>query len=653
MHESPLCFHHLEWPADGARLAGPVVWLRGWIVAQPGHATLDVRVRHAGGTHRGILGLPRADLAAHFKAERSWLPGEFILGVPVGDGAVTLPLEVMDQHGAWHELRRVNLTIAADGAPPPRVEGRLETRPDGTWTVRDAHHPFHGHLDLPGVAPVRRHGRIPVFGWLLDETRPLAAVLATTDALVFNHLDHSLVDETLAEKVPHLARARTARLRGEVDFPATVPEPACLRVYALAPDGSAHLCFAQRVAPAVVATVVSTGSAPLAALPARTLPALPSGRPRRLLFALHGLWPNDATLRALDLVRHLVGSHRWAVRVVSTEDGPLRHEFMRADVESLIVNPAPFFAAADAAAGGQALARLERQIRWDHLDAVVAFNAECGWVLELARRRGIPTLFDCSDDEPMQPDPTAVEATRRLMLTAWRSATSVCFASVAAARAQQSVLAGVPATVVPPWHTPDLPPGAPPAAPRVALAPLRTADWLARFHPDVAARWRFRQGPAPSNRAEQRALPDDRLNGRIERVADWSVGGAALVLGPLFGRSPLRPLLDAAAAGVPLVAADTPTTREILGPWRVPFVTEDNPLALAHAVIAASETAAPSPELAARAAGIRAAHAPAELLPRWEALLASVVATRPNQSRELIPLAAVASVARGAQRSTA
>jgi len=628
MQESPLCFHNLEWPADGARLAGPVVWLRGWVVARPGHATLDLRIRHAGGTHRGILGLPRADLAAHFRAERPWLPAEFILGVPVEAGAVTLALEVLDQHGAWHELRQVNLTVATDGAPPPRVEGRLELRPDGSWTVRDAHHPFHGHLDQPGAAPVRRHGRIPVFGWLLDETRPLAAVLATTDTLVFNHLDHSLADDSLAKKVPHLAAARTARLRGEVDYPAILSEPACLRVYAVAPDGSVHLCFAQRVTATEPVNSLSAGAELAAPLPARTLSAPPSGRPRRLLFALHGLWPNDATLRALDLVRHLTASHRWAVRVVSTEDGPLREDFLRADVESLIVDPAPLFAAADAAAGEQALARLDRQIRWDHLDAVAAFNPECGWVLELARRRDIPTLFDCTDAETMQPDPTAAETIRRLTLAAWRSATSVCFASAAAARAQQGVLAGVPATLVPLWHTPDLAPAVACDGPRVALAPLRTADWLARFHPDVAARWRFRQGPATSNRAEQRVRPDDVFNGRVERTADWSVAGAALCLGPLFGRGPLRPLLDAAAAGVPFVAPDLPTTREIFGAWRVPFVSEDNPLALAHAVVAAGETTSSSRDRAALAAAIRTAHAPADLLPRWEALLATVVATR-------------------------
>ena len=88
MRESAVCFHNLEWPPDGARLAGPVVWLRGWIVGQPGHDFIDIRVRDAAGAvHLGVLGLPRVDLAAHFKAARPWLPAEFILGAPVSDGA--------------------------------------------------------------------------------------------------------------------------------------------------------------------------------------------------------------------------------------------------------------------------------------------------------------------------------------------------------------------------------------------------------------------------------------------------------------------------------------------------------------------------------------------------------------------------------------
>lgn len=634
MHESAACFHNLEWPAPGARLAGPVVWLRGWIVGKPGHDFIDVRVRHGGATHLGVLGLPRVDLAAHFKSARPWLPAEFILGVPLPDGDALLALEVMDAHGRWHLLGEIPVTVAPDGQPAPRVEGRLETSADGTWTVRDAHHPFHGHLDQPGPTPVIRHGRAPVFGWLLDETKPLAVVLATTDTLVFNHLAHSLTDDALAAKFPQHAGARHARLRGAVDFPTTLVQPACLRVYAVSPDGTVTLCFAQRLTAAANqgGTRAPRGllDAAYPILSDRTLPPLPSGRPRRLLIVLRTLWPDDATLRALDLARHLVGSHAWAARVVSTEDGPLRHAFEQTDVESLIVNPEPLLSARDEATMRTALDRLKRQIWWGPLDAVALFDPICSWVVPPARQLGIPVLFDCGADEPMNPDPTAIPAVQSLLRAGWRETTAICFASLTAAHAQQSHLAGRPATVIAQWHSLHLP-GTPAAgSPRIAFAPLRTADWLQRQHPEVAERWHFRQGPAGLNSLEQLVCQDDQSHAPpLQRTPDWSLDGISLCLGPLFGRGPLRPVLDAACAGLPLTAPRTPTTEEWFAGTRLPLVAEDNPLALAHALLAHDAAPALSRCEAEAAAGLlRARHSPQTLLARWTALLASVAAAR-------------------------
>ncbi|MEJ1971475.1 MAG: hypothetical protein WDM96_02870 [Lacunisphaera sp.] len=94
---------------------------------------------------------------------------------------------------------------------------------------------------------------------------------------------------------------------------------------------------------------------------------------------MRSLFPNDATLRALDLVRHLVASHRWAARVVAAEDGPLRRDFETAGSEALIVDPGPFLAAGSDAAMTPALQALERQIWWTHLDAVAVFDPVCGW----------------------------------------------------------------------------------------------------------------------------------------------------------------------------------------------------------------------------------------------------------------------------------
>lgn len=630
MQENDRCHFNLEWPAPGARLAGPVLWLRGWVVGKPGHDFTDIRVRHGGGTHRGVLGLPRVDLAAHFQTARPWLPAEFILGVPVTDGPAALVPEVMDADGAWHTLPTVEVTIAADGLPAPQVDGRLETVPDGTWTVRDAHHPFHGHLDQPGLSPRRQHGRAPVFGWLLDEAQPIAAVLATTDTLVFNHLEHSLTDEALAAKVPQHAAARHARLRGEVDLPASLEFPACLRVYATSPDGSVTLCFAQRFEPALPADTATAPEPDYPPVPELTLPTLPSGRPRRVLLVVRTLWPDDATLRALDVTRHLISSHHWAARVVSTEDGPLRRDFEQAGAESLIVNPEPLFGARDETALRRALNGLQRQIWWRHLDAAVVFDPAGGWAITLARQQGIPALFDCCSDEPMEPDPTAAPAVQTLLRNAWREATAVCFASVAAARAQQAHLSGRPATVIPQWHSPRLPPLPGPGSPLVALAPLRTADWLARRHPEVAARWIFRQGPAGLNSAEQRAQQDDAYHADVlQRAGDWQLDGLSLCLGPLFKRGPLRPVLDAAAAGLPLAAPHTATTAEWFAATRVSLVAPDNPLALAHALIAHDAAAGlHQRESAAVSEMIRTNHAPASLLPRWADLLTWVTANR-------------------------
>jgi len=630
MQESARSFHNLEWPVPGARLAGPVVWLRGWVVGKPGHDCIDLRVRHGGRTHLGVLGLPRTDLAAHFKSARPWLPAEFILGVPVPDGPVTLTLEVMDAHGGWHELQAIALTVAPDGTPPPRIEGRLESHAGGTWTVRDAHHPFHGHLDDPGPAPHIMHGRAPVFGWLLDETQPLAAVLATTDTLVFNHLHHSLTDDALAVKVPQHAGARLARLRGQVDWPATLIHPACLRVYAVSPDGSVHLCFAQRITPALGESRPEAGNHPYAAVENQSLPALPSGRPRRLLLVIRSLLPNDATLRALDLARHLISSHRWAARIVSAEDGPLRRDFELAGAESLVVNPGPLFAAGDVAAMDRALAELKRQIWWGHLDAVAVFDPVCGWVIPLARAQKIPVLFDCTTCEPMEPDTTAIPAVQALLRESWRSATAVCFASATSARAQHTRLGPCPAEIISHWHTPGLSPIALEEGSRLALAPLRTVDWLARHHPESAAGWTFRQGPAGGVNAERLARQDDTFNfPALQHTDDWSVHGVALCLGPLFGRGPLRPVIDAVAAGIPTVAPRLAITEELFSDSRVPLVDEANPLALAHAVLAwESLPAASQRESAAIAPAFRAKHDPAVLLARWEHLLESVAASR-------------------------
>lgn len=627
MQETDRCCHNLEWPADGARLAGPAVWLRGWIVGKPGHAFVDVRVRHGDNLHWGILGLPRADLAEYFKSPQPWLPAEYIVGVPVSDGPVALVVEARDDFGAWIELCRLTVQIAPDGAPPPQVEGRIEAAPDGTWTERDAHHPFRGHVDPPDFSRPGARGRGELFGWLLDEAGPIARAFATTDGLVYNDLAHSQTDDELAGRVAHPG-ARQARLRGAVDFPADLDFPACLRVYAARPDGVVVLCFARRVPAPTPTPAAPSGEADYPAPAMAALPVLPSGRPRRLLIVVRSLLPGDGTLRALDLVRHLLADHAWAARGVSLEDGPMRTDFERADVHSLIVDPAPLLTAADETAMRRALDGLRRQIWWGHLDAIALFDPLGAWVTPLAAERGIPVIFDCLADEPLKPDATAIAPVQALFRAAWRQATAVIFGSHAAARAQAAVMTGVPAAVIPHWHTPSLPAAAVTAP--VAYLPLRAAAWLHRHHPDVADRWEFRQGPAAVNDLELRWREDDAGNFiPLVHSSDWSMAGVGACLGPLFDRGPLRPLLDAAALGLPVVAPDTPTTRELFATVRAGLVAADNPLALAHRLLELeADRELFAAERAFIADHIRANHAPTPAMRRWGEQLAGVAARR-------------------------
>src|ERR1035437_928932 len=294
MHPSPVCFHHLEWPAPGARVRGPVLWLRGWIVGRPGHDFCDVRACRAGQVHLGVLGLPRTDLAAYFKSPRAWLPAEFVIGVPLPDGGAEIAIEGQDEFGAWDGLQTLGVTVAPDGASSPREAGRLESRPEGSWTLRGTHLPFHGHLDEPRADVTLENGRAKIFGWLLHDTQKIKTVWATTGLLVFNQLEHGVTDDALAAKVPALLQARHARLRGATDLPLPSSQPACLRIYAELADGSVHLCLTQRITTVPSPAVNLTPPVARPDISPAALPVLPSGRPRRLLLCTLNLQRDDS-----------------------------------------------------------------------------------------------------------------------------------------------------------------------------------------------------------------------------------------------------------------------------------------------------------------------------------------------------------------------
>ncbi len=598
MRESDHCFHNLEWPPPGARVAGPIVWLRGWVVGKPGLEVTDVRVCCATGMHLGVLGLPRIDLAAHFKTSRPWLPAEFVVGVPLPAGPAELQIEAMDEHGNWHLLQALSLTNSDEGAVSPRIEGEIVSHPGGSSTMRVPHLPFHGHLDEPGDELGVHDGRINLFGWLLHETEAVRRVLATTDGLVFNVLESGITDDSLSTKFPEHPAARQARLRGAVDVPPTLPSPCCLRVYAQLADGSVHLCFARRLvcdAPRNPGKELRCGPFVQRMLKAETqvssrrptaLPSLASGRPRRLLFIARTLQPDDATLRALDVVRHLAATGRWVTRIVAAADGPLRGEFESGGCPVQIVDPRAYFGATKDADAEAALATLGREIWWRHLDAVVIFDPQSTWAGRLAQQHGIPVFDDPADS------------------LAW-------FA---------------------PGRSPVRDHDADFVAPIRGLAShgagvlLQAAAHLARHHPTLL-------GTRKIIVADLRDTVEETLfqNGTSVNLAAGLATGtfptrAAAVVCPAFEGHPHRTMLSALAAGIPLITTPSPVLAAAFSPNEVCYVSPGNPLSLAHALVdlLANPTATDRRAEAARRIVV-SAFAPADQLPRWEKRLEAAV----------------------------
>lgn len=574
MIDSPLAFHALEWPAPGARVRGPVVWLRGWIVAKPGFAFVDVRVRSTVGLARGVLGLPRVDLARHFGSPRPWLPAGFVVGVPSADGSAELQFEAQDPHGVWVTLQTIALTVASDGAEPGCSEGEVR----GIDTHRVPHLPFHGHLDEPDAEPAVTDGTVPLFGWLLHENASIQRVTATFDGLVFWPLHHGLTDESLAAKVAHPA-ARHARLRGRVPAPPTLATPACLRVYAELADGSAHLCFAQRVAPraAPATTAPARAATPLAAA---ELPPLPSGRPRRALLVVRTLRPDDATLRALDVAAHLRASGRWVARVIATEDGALRDAFEAALCPAQLIDVSRYVDATGAPADAE-LAALDRQVWWRHLDAVALFDPISEWAGRVAHRHGL-TVFRDPVDSLHWFSPTS---------GAWR-------------------------------HDPAA----------AAVAPLRGLDQHGA-HLFVTALAGRAEAPAVRLTDVRDHADESLLRAALAPVPQLSCGAApdamSALFAPVFREMPLHRVLTAAAAGIPVVTTPHPVLADTFSSGELVFVPPGNPLALAHAVLdlAANPTAAARRAEAAQRV-VHARHHPADQLARWLRALEAAVAAR-------------------------
>lgn len=565
MTDHPLCHHHIEWPAPGARLAGPVVWVRGWLVAKPGWEFTAVRARTAAGVHLGVLGFPRADLARHFGARAAWLPAEFLLGVAAPDGELTIQLEAREASGEWVGLGTLACTVAPDGVAAPQAGGELRPGPHGPALERGPHQPFDGFLDRPETDAEARLGQVRVFGWLTHAAQPIRALHATLDGLSHRRLEHGLTDAALEKKFPGRPGVGTSRFTGWVDCPAELALPACLRLYAELADGSIHLCFARWIAPA---PSPEPATAPGEPMNEGELPALPSGRPRRLLVVLRTLRETDSTGRALDVVRHLHAGGRWVARAVATEDGPARERFEAAGCPVQTIDVTAYFAQPDAAR----LADVQRQIWWRHLDAVAVFDPEQTWAIESAQCLHLPVFTDPAGTLP------------------W--AAEDAFAADPQCR---TMLAPIDATAEHGIHIL-----------RQAVRLLETRH---------AEKWRGWTVIVPASTGKEFGDIPSLRGGEAPRAV-------AAVVCPAFARHPHRALLGAALAGVPVITTPGVALTRTFRAGELDVVPPNQPLALAHAMLALISLPAAARRRAEAARRIAAAdHAAIPALHRWQRLL--------------------------------
>lgn len=279
MSETGFSFSHVESPSPGASLPQGRHLIRGWVWPKAGGHFVDIRARVEEQLFAGVHGLPREDLAAHFKTGRPVALAEFYVAVELPPGEAAVVLEVLEIEGRWTAFQTVCYQIAP--ANPP-VDFAVPSGPlrwhefgraleillrqqrlhaDRSLTElagkiaasipypRDLRHPvspFRGHLDEPAAVARSRFGRTPVLGYLFHETQPIKRVLATFDLQCWQTIEHLRDSPGPAEYFPQFVNARRCALFGMVDVPAQLPSPVSLRLYAELEDGSLRLGPVQR-----------------------------------------------------------------------------------------------------------------------------------------------------------------------------------------------------------------------------------------------------------------------------------------------------------------------------------------------------------------------------------------------------------------------
>ena len=274
MPETAFSHSQVESPAPGATLPPGRHLVRGWVWPKPGGHFVDVRARVGDRVFAGVHGIPRPDLAVHFKTGRAIALAEFAIAVDLTPSHCEAVLEVLTIDGRWIPFQTVTWEIAAN-APPAhfavpdgplrwidhghglrqllraatrhprepldRLAAKLVAELPWPRVLRDAPAPLFGFVDEPASVCCCRFGRIPAFGHLFHPTRSIRRILGTVDLQSWQSLEIHRPSPGPAAHYAEYPNAQACGFTGLVDVPAQLPNPVSLRIYAELEDGSLHL----------------------------------------------------------------------------------------------------------------------------------------------------------------------------------------------------------------------------------------------------------------------------------------------------------------------------------------------------------------------------------------------------------------------------
>lgn len=278
MQETPVSFLQVDAPATGALLPPGRHAVQGWLMPKLGGGFADLRARIGERVFPGQLGLPRADLAAHFATGRACELAGFQVDVVLAAGACRVVFEALQVEGVWQEVGR--LDVAVDGTLPavdypvptapvrgtefghllhalltatgpdadlPSLAHRIVTEAPFPRDVLRPKPPFHGSLAAPMALTASPDGLMEIRGHLFHAGARIRQLSVSVDLQTRQPLRHGEPTPDVASAHPRHASARACGYAGTIFVPACLPNPVALRLYAELADGTLHLVQVARV----------------------------------------------------------------------------------------------------------------------------------------------------------------------------------------------------------------------------------------------------------------------------------------------------------------------------------------------------------------------------------------------------------------------